>query len=55
MRDGGKTVIVVAGGYNHDNYLADVTGPISSATRTSTNYLDSVEIYDPTDNTWYSG
>ena len=36
MKDGKKTLIVVAGGNS---------GP----------YLDSVEIYDPTDNTWHSG
>ena len=36
MRDGEKTLIVVAGGQ-------------------STKYLDSVEIYDPTDNTWNLG
>ena len=36
MRDGEKTLIIVAGGYN-------------------SGYLDSVEIYDPTDNTWHSG
>ena len=34
MKDGEKTVIVAAGGYEG---------------------LDSVEIYDPTDNTWHSG
>ena len=36
IRDGGETVIVVAGGVN------DM-------------HLDSVEIYDPTDNIWNSG
>ena len=38
MRDHGKTVIVVAGGYENED-----------------EYLDSVEIYDPTDNTWNFG
>ena len=38
MRDGEKTLIVVAGG-SGDDYQS----------------LDSVEIYDPTDNSWYSG
>ena len=51
MNDGGKTVIVVAGGYNHDSYLSEATDPISSGN----NFLDSVEIYDPTDNAWYQG
>ena len=37
MRDGEKTLIVVAGGYNGDHRL------------------DSVEIYDPIENTWHSG
>ena len=37
MRNGEKTVIIAAGGYNYGQFL------------------DSVEIYDPTDNTWYSG
>ena len=37
MKDGKKTLIVVAGGYNNGDLL------------------DSVEIYDPTDNTWHSG
>ena len=36
MRDGEKTVIIVAGGRNQG-------------------FLDSVEIYDPTDNNWHSG
>ena len=36
MKDGKKTLIVVAGGWNNEP-------------------LDSVEIYDPTDNTWHSG
>ena len=36
MRDGEKTLIIVAGGYDWGN-------------------LDSVEIYDPTDNIWHSG
>ena len=36
MRDGEKTVIIAAGGWNNGD-------------------LDSVEIYDPTDNTWHSG
>ena len=36
MRDGEKTVIIVAGGNNYEG-------------------LNSVEIYDPTDNTWHSG
>ena len=39
MRDGEKTFIVVAGG-KQLNYLRTI---------------DSVEIYDPTDNTWLSG
>ena len=39
MRDGEKTLIVVAGGI-----VTNICG-----------YLDSVEIYDPTDNTWHSG
>ena len=38
MRNGEKTLIVVAGGFNSNYGL-----------------LDSVEIYDPTDNTWHSG
>ena len=37
MRNGEKTFIIVAGGFNGGGYL------------------DSVEIYDPTDNTWHSG
>ena len=37
MRDGEKTLIVVAGGFGQNGLL------------------DSVEIYDPTDNTWHSG
>ena len=40
MRDGEKTVIIVAGGYWVD---------------TASGGLDSVEIYDPTDNTWHIG
>ena len=36
MKDGKKTLIIAAGGYNGVG-------------------LDSVEIYDPTDNTWHSG
>ena len=36
MKDGNKTLIVVAGGHYGE-------------------YLDSVEIYDPTDKTWHSG
>ena len=36
MRDGEKTVIIAAGGWN-------------------IGYLNSVEIYDPNDNTWHSG
>ena len=38
MRDGEKTFIVVAGGWNENYYMTD-----------------SVEIYDPDDNTWHSG
>ena len=38
MRDGDKTFIVVAGGWNENYYMTD-----------------SVEIYDPDDNTWHSG
>ena len=38
MKDGEKTLIVVAGG-----------------SRPNSDFLDSVEIYDPTDNTWHSG
>ena len=38
MRDGEKTFIVVAGGWNEHYYMTD-----------------SVEIYDPDDNTWHSG
>ena len=38
LRDGEKTLIIVAGGYGADN-----------------EDLDSVEIYDPTENTWQSG
>ena len=38
MKDGEKTLIVVAGG----------KGPNSD-------HFDSVEIYDPTDNTWHLG
>ena len=41
MKDGKKTLIVVAGGYNSELF--------------KDNGLDSVEIYDPTDNTWHSG
>ena len=41
MRDGEKTLIVVAGGYNDDSLI--------------NHKLDSVEIYDPADNTWHSG
>ena len=41
MKDGKKTVIVTAGGRELDNG--------------NPRYLDSVEIYDPTDNTWHSG
>ena len=37
MKDGRKTVIIAAGGYNGGQYL------------------DTVEIYDPTDNAWHSG
>ena len=37
MKDGKKTVIIVAGGYNGGQYL------------------DTVKIYDPTDNAWHSG
>ena len=37
MKNGGETVIVVAGGWNGEQHI------------------DSVEIYDPTDNTWHSG
>ena len=37
MKDGEKTLIVVAGGFGQNGLL------------------DSVEIYDPTDNTWHSG
>ena len=55
MRDGDKILIVVAGGVNGDNYLAEAISPITSATKTGTNYLDSVEIYDPTNNTWSPG
>ena len=40
-RDGDKNLIVVAGGHYTEGGR-DV-------------YLDSVEIYDPTDNTWHSG
>ena len=40
MKDGEKFLLVVAGGYNN---------------ATEKEYLDSVEIYDPTDNTWHSG
>ena len=40
MKDGEKFLLVVAGGYNN---------------ATEKGYLDSVEIYDPTDNTWHSG
>ena len=36
MKDGKKTLIIIAGGSNNGQ-------------------LDSVEIYDPTNNTWYSG
>ena len=39
MNDGKETLIVVAGGYAFE----------------PTGILDSVEIYDPTDNTWHSG
>ena len=39
MRDGEKTLIIVAGGSNEDG----------------SSVLDSVEIYDPTDNSWRSG
>ena len=39
MEDSKKTLIVVAGGYAFE----------------PTGMLDSVEIYDPTDNTWHSG
>ena len=41
MKDGQKTLIVVAGGYNGELF--------------KDHRLDSVEIYDPTDNTWHSG
>ena len=41
MKDGEKTAIVVAGGYN--------------STSTASGGLDSVEIYDPTDNNWHLG
>ena len=37
MKDGKKTLIVAAGGYNGGQYL------------------DTVKIYDPTDNAWHSG
>ena len=37
MKDGEKTIIIAAGGWNNGLYL------------------DSVEIYDPTNNIWYSG
>ena len=52
MRDGEKTLIVVAGGYN------GVSRSDSVEVYDPTDYggiLDSVEIYDPTDNTWHSG
>ena len=42
MSDGEKTLIIVAGG---SNLWADING----------NSLDSVEIYNPIDNTWNSG
>ena len=42
MNDGEKMVIITAGGEDTNS-------------KTGYSYLDSVEIYDPTDNTWHSG
>ena len=42
MKDGEKMVIIIAGGVDFNS-------------KTGLSALDSVEIYDPTDNTWHSG
>ena len=42
MRDHEKSLIIVAGGYNLWSVMHG-------------NYLDSVEIYNPTENSWHSG